>query len=600
MKQIRTDGLGFDEIKANLKTYLRGQSEFDSYDFEGSAMSVILDVLAYNTHYNLLYTNLAVNESFIDSASKKSSVVSLAKSLGYTAKSMRGSRAIVTVTVAPGVNNAAQTLVISKGTLFKTSVDSVNYDFAATSDSSASRTNGIFVFNNVELVEGSQNFTNFTVTETSQYVIPNGNVDTTTIEVIVSAPNGTTSARFYLSDDMLRAGPADRLFFIKQRDDLLFEIYFGNDVIGKSPELGHIVNIKHITTSGPKSNGANIFTLQTDALLDDNIDITTVQPARNGAESESIESVRFNAPRSYVTQNRAVTAVDYENILREYYPDIETIAAWGGQDNIPQAYGKIFIALKPYGRELFDNNEKSSMLNSLLLRRGVVTITPEFVDPEYLNIELSCNVYYNENKSRFTGGQLRTAVRNALVEFNGTLSKFDSVFRFSKVSALIDSVDSSIVSNAMSFRVRVPTKPIYNSNARYTLTHKNPIEQIAGGSFYTTRFYTSDTANRCYIKDDGLGVLQLYKESGSGSPTYIRDVGTIDYSGGAWDVVSLTILELHDPILEFVFVSASNDVVSNRHMLVKLRPDLIEVTAISDKIASGVGIGGNSFTFTRK
>ena len=604
MKQIQTDGLSFDEIKANLKTFMQGQSEFDSYDFDGSALSVLLDLLAYNTHYNLLYTNLAVNESFIDSASKKASVVSLAKSLGYTAKSVISSKAIVTVTVTPPSGSSLDTMALAKGTVFQAAVGDKNYTFQPLSNYTATRdlTSGNFIFNNVELVEGTPSNVVYTVTDTSKYVIPNANVDTTTFEVLVS-DNASSNIvnRFFYAEDILRLTGNDYYFFIKQREDLLFEVYFGNGVLGVAPVNGNVVDISYRVSAGEAANGASSFVMYSAFSSPFTIQVDTVQPARGGRPAEDIESVRFNAPRAWVTQNRAVTALDYETILQQFYPNIESVHAWGGQDNVPPVFGKIFIAAKPFNREVFDPAEKESMLGSLLLRRGVVTVIPEFVDPEYLNIELLCSVYYNENVSRWTGGELENIVRGALTTYSGTLNKFDSVFRFSKVSALVDASDSAITSNAMSLRVRVPVQPAYNIINGYLMTHNNPIEKrVGGGSFYTTRFFSTLSASRTYISDDGNGILKLYSEDVVGNPFFIRDVGTINYITGSWNIPSLTITSLYDPVLEFVFVPASNDVVSNRNLIVGIRNDILKVTAISDKIAAGVGTGGANFTFTAR
>lgn len=605
MQQIQTDGLGFNEIKANIKTFLRGQSIFDSYDFDGSALSVLIDVLAYNTQYNLLYTNLAINESFIDSASKKSSVITLAKALGYTAKSLISSRAIINVVVTPPPGSAAlMTLALSKDTIFLASVGDNTYQFRPLTNHTATKniTTGNFVFNNIEIIEGTPDSISYTVTDTAQYVIPNTEVDTTTFEILVS-DNASSSIvnRYFFADSMLRMTGNDYYFFLKQREDLLFEIYFGNGVMGVKPQNGNIVNIDYRTSAGPKTNGASNFVPHSTFSNPFTFNVTTVQAARGGSLSEDIESIRFNAPRAFVSQDRAVTAIDYQNILMQYYPNIESVQAWGGQDNIPPVYGKIFIAAKPYNRDFFDSVEKNSMLGGLLLRRGIVTIQPEFVDPEYLNIELLCNLYYNESVARFTAGELETIARNTIVKYSTTLNKFDSVFRFSKLAALIDNSDDAITSNAMSLRIRVPVNPSYNANVGYTMTHSNPMQKIiGGGSFYTTRFYTDLTDKRCYITDDGDGILKLYREDVIGTPFYIKDIGTINYNTGSWDIPSLTIISLYDPILEFVFIPLSNDVVSNKNLIVGIQNELLTITAISDKIAAGIGTGGSNFTFTAR
>lgn len=602
MKQIVTNGLGFEDIKANLKTFLRGQSEFDSYNFEGSAMTVLIDLLAYNTHYNMLYTNLAINESFIDSASKKASVISLAKALGYTAKSVTSARAIINIVVTPPPgSDDLKVLALSKDTIFLAGIGSSTYTFRPLTNYSAIKTfAGTFIFNNVEIIEGTTGSISYTVTNTSSYVIPNADIDTTTLEILVSDNSSSNVVRrFFPAASMLRATGTDHFFFIKQREDLLFEIYFGNGVLGVAPVPGNIVNIDYRISAGSKANGANNFIPHSTFSNPFVFDITTVQAARTGQEAEDIESIRFNAPRAFVAQDRAVTAIDYENILMQHYPNIESVRAWGGQDNNPPIYGKLFIAAKPHNRDFFNTIEKNSMLGSLLLRRGIVTVTPEFVDAGFLNIELLCNVYYNENIAAFSTGEIETNVRATIVNYSETLNKFDSVFRFSKLSALIDNSDTSISSNSMSLRIRVPVQPNFEINTGYSLVHNNPIVKLDnGGSFYTTRFYTNLTTDRCYIKDNGAGILQLYRENSLGAPFYIQDVGTINYNVGSWHVLALLITSLYDPFLEFVFTPLSNDVVSNKNLIAGIQNELLKVSAISDKIAAGIATGGANYTFT--
>jgi hypothetical protein len=596
MNQITVDQLDFDSVKANLKLFLQGQTQFDSYDFEGSAMSIILDVLAYNTVYNALYTNLAVNESFIDSASKRSSVVSLAKGLGYTANSRRSARATLSITVTTAATDTAIVLTLPRGTVFNGTNANGSWVYQTLTDYSVAKSDGAFTFPEVEVTEGTLLSSTYVATTGSQYVIPTATVDTSTISVLVRpSPSSAAVTRYYSAEDILRAKSTDAVYFIKQRDDLLYEIYFGDNSIGKAVTANNAVRIEYLAANGAAANGSTLFAYQSGWRSDIAVDVETVRAGYGGTEEEDIESIRMNAPKSWVTQNRAVTTADYENILRANYPSIESIHAWGGQDNVPKVYGKVFISAKPYNAESFALYEKQAMIQLLQQNHGVVSITPEIVDPTYLNVELTCNVYYNTNTLRWTPGELATLVRNKISEYASTLNRFDSVFRYSRISALVDSVDSGIVGNSSSLRVRSTILPQYGLNSKYALIVNNP---ATPGTFYSTRFYVPDVANRVYFKDDSLGTLKLYSEDIDGVPTYIKDIGTIDYTTCAWNIPALTVASLHDSLLEFVFTPRSNDVASNLNLIVTLKSDLVQINTISDKVASGESTAGSAFVFT--
>lgn len=599
MKQIKTDELDYEGILQNLKTFLQGQSQFDAYDFNGSAMSVLLGILAYNSHLNLLYTNMAINESFIDSASKRASVVSLAKGMGYTAKSARSARATLSVDITLPITETPSYLTLPRGTVFNTVVGDSTYTFSTLTDYTASRLAGIYTFPSIEVAEGTLTYKSFTVATGTLFVIPNLAVDTSTLNVAVATTSSSSTIdKFYPVEDVLRVMATDNVYFMKQRDDMYYEVFFGNDAIGKALNNGNYVKMDYLISSGATANGANAFTYQSGFRPDVGIAVTTIRAAYNGSAEEDIESIRFNAPRMWISQNRALTAADYENILLAKYPNIESIHAWGGQDNVPKVYGKVFITAKPYSGETFSSAEKQNMIDSLLSKRGVVSITPEFVDATFMNIEVGVNLYYNALISRKTAGELETIARNIVIDYGTSLNKFDSVFRYSKLSGLLDKSDLAVTSSVMTIRVRVPATPAYDLTHSYSKSLSNPIaSNPAGGNLYTTRFYIPEFSDRCYIKDDGSGTLNLITEDSQGFPTVQYPVGTIDYAG-SWTVPALHITSLHDSTFEFVFVPASNDVVSNQSVITTIQTSLISVTAISDEIASGVSTGGANYKFT--
>ena len=520
-RQIQIDSLEFSQIRENLKDFLRGQDKFTDYDFDGSALSVILDVLAFNTHYNAMYTNMALNESFLDSASKYSSVVSLAKSLGYTAKSVRSARARVNITLT-GPTDATYT--IPRGTVFKARVGDREFDFIVDSDYTAALSAGVYQFDAVNLIEGSLTSRTVTVSDTSQYVIPNLKADTTTLIVNVQESSGSSVyRRFQFAPNAIDVGPGADVYFIKQREDLYYEVYFGDGTIRTALDNGNIVHLDYVGGNGAEANYARVFTYSSGLGNFTDIDVVTVLPAAGGSEAESMESIKFNAPRAFSAQNRAVTTSDYTAIASQLFPSVESVTVWGGQDNIPKTYGKVFIAAKPLGADVFSSVEKTDMVRTLQQKAAVVSVTPEIVDPLYLNIELTANVHYNPSLARRTVGEIQTAVRNTIANFATTLGQFGSEFRFSRLVSAIDNSDDSIVSNVTTFRIRRPVRTILDSSAVYTVHFSNPIyKKVGGGSFYSTRFFFEDLSDRCYLKDDGEGVVQLFSENAAGTDVCSR------------------------------------------------------------------------------
>lgn len=603
--QIRTDALDFDDIKANLKEFLRGQSQFTDYDFDGSAMSIFLDVLAYNTHYNSLYTNLAVNEMFLDSASKYSSAVSLAKTLGYTARSVTSAKAKINVTlIRSGVPSGGSAFTtIPKNSVFTAVIDDEEFNFITTTDNSAQGVaedgNGVYRFYDIELIEGYRLEKQYPNSFGAKFVIPNKEVDTSTINVRVEN-NGYTA--FGPVANYLTVQGDSNVFFLKQREDLYYEVYFGNDVVGKALGSGDTVFLDYIISSGSRANKANRFTYSSGLSVGYVSILTqTTQDASGGSEQEPIDSIKFNAPRAYAAQNRAVTAEDYKNIIYTNFPNVESVTAWGGQESVPPVYGKVFIAVKPSGANILTTAEKQNMANFLKRSKGVVSVTPEIVDPVFLRIEIFSSVYYNAMLARRSVGEMQTSIQDEISSYTNTLGKFGSTFRHSKVATLIDQADDSIVSNITKIRVRRSVTPIFNKNYNYTISFANPVYQNPlGGSFYSTRFYFSTIEDRCWLKDDGSGEIFLYSEDSSGQETKVKSIGTINYNLGVVKIPSLFVRGLFDELFEFVFQPLSNDVVPAREYIVEAPASLVSVLMYSDSIeSSGVKSSTHIFTSSR-
>jgi hypothetical protein len=601
-KRISVAELDFDAIKENLKSFLRGQEQFQDYDFEGSSMSVLLDLLAYNTHYNNIYTNLAMNEMFMDSASKRASVVSLAKMLGYTPNSALCAKAYVNATItAPTTSPAVITL--PAGQPFLTSIDGVAYTFYNTSDVSTTNANGSYVFSNVELVEGSPLKYSYTVAPGQRYVIPNANVDLTTLKVkLRETPTSDIFYVFSAAESLTEVGPLTKVYFVKEIDDGLYEVTFGDGVLGFPPEAGNYLTFEYQVSSREAPNGANVFAYAGSALLGSGLTVVTTGAAFGGSSAEDIDSVKFNAPRMYAAQNRAVTTDDYKALIYKYFPEADSVVVWGGEDNEPPVYGKTFICVKPKDATKLTQQQKDYIRYTLIGPRSVVSITPEFTDPEYFNVQISASVYYNEKISDKSPAQLETLVKNAIYNYDDTeLQRFDGILRFSNLVRIIDEADTSIVSNTTRLVVRRQFAPRYNLSAEYKLTMINPIYQseVPEDAVTTTGFYIPNSSTVHYMDDDGVGNIRLfYLDTNNNKVIVNPTIGSVDYPTGTVVVRNLTITALADQIFEFVMKPESYDVVPAFNQIVQISREYLTVNVVSDKTAAGSNQGGKNYVFT--
>lgn len=599
--QIITDELDFDLVKYNIKQFLKNQSVFSDYDFEGSALSVLIDLLAYNTLYNGFYNHLAINEMFLDSSSKYASAVSLAKTIGYTPRSTTSSRALLDITIS-GVPENPTVLTIPSGTKFRATVGDADYLFATITDYTATNSSGNFIFTAVEVVEGTLLSQKYVAADNLQYIIPNKNVDLSTLKVTVQDNISSSNfVKYTKADDILNVLSNDTVYFIKQREDTQYEVYFGNGTIGKKLVTGNVVNIEYITSNGSITNGSRSFVYASGFRSDVFYTITTNQVAIGGSEAEQLESIKFNAPRMYVSQNRAVTADDYDSLLKTQFPAIESLSIWGGQDNVPPIYGKVFVSAKPYDREYFLDDEKESMISYLTEGKNLATITPVFQDPEFIRIQLTTNVYYNKTLSRKSVGELETLVRQTIINYNESLYQFGTSFRFSQLSTLIDNSDNSILSNITTLKIRKVLQPIFNITTKYNIRFENPIYQDldTGGSVWSTRFYIGTETDRCYFKDDGNGNIDLYLENTLGEARFSKTIGTVNYSSGIVEIVDVLIRGMYDQEIEVMCTPLSNDVVPIRQYIITIPPELTTVNMISDTVLSSGTKQKHTFSSSR-
>ena len=607
-RKISTTELDFDAIKSNLKTYLQGQTQFSDYDFEGSSLSVLLDILAYNTHYNALYTNLAVNESFLDSASKRSSIVSRAKEIGYIPHSATSATAKVNIVVSNTTSTPA-TLTIPALQAFTATVDGTTYNFYNTSDEVATLDGSTYTFTNVEIKEGTPLQFKYGASDNTRYFIPNNNVDLSTVKVRVQEnASSTTFETFVRDEDILELDGESKVFFVKEIDNQLYELEFGNDIIGKGIANGNIVTIDYMTTNKDEANGARLFSYNGVTLLGGTLAVSTVLSASGGSDIEDIESIRYNAPRYYTSQNRAVTIEDYKTIIFKSFPEAQSINIWGGEDNIPPQYGKVFIAIKPKSTDVLTASQKDVLINEILKNKNVVSITPELVDPTYINLEVTSTVYYNPNLTTRSLSDIKALIIAEINDYNDDhLESYDGIFKHSNLSRLIDTAEDSILSNITTIKLHREVEVNYNTNVTYEINLGNPIYHsgVPEQSISSHGFYIAGNSNIMYLEDlpdsdANTGVLRMYYIDNN-VKTYVRTFGTINYDTGSITMNELQIsgLDLTDsPVFELIVKPQSNDVVSIRNQLVQIPPENVIVNVIADKVAMGDQAGNSNYIFT--
>jgi len=604
-KRINVADLSFDDIRGNLKSFMEGQSEFSDYNFEGSGLSVLLDVLAYNTHYNALYTNLAVNESFLDSASKRSNVVSIAKSLGYTPRSATAPRAVVDVRVT-STSSTPATLNLPKYSTFTTTISGQSYTFYTIEDYTTYLDGSQYLFQNVNIREGTQLSFKYTAAAGQRYIIPNAGADLATLTVQVQESAATGLYRTYSEgSNILGLTSTSEVYFVKEIENELYEVVFGDGTIGKALSNGNVITLNYIVTNKDAANSAKLFTYTGASLIGGTVTASTVSAASGGTDIEDIESVRFNAPRHYSTQNRGVTSEDYKSLITEEVSNVEAVSVWGGEDNDPPVYGKVYCSIKPVGATALTAVQKSQIITEVLKPRNVVSITPEIIDPEYIHVAVNSAVYYNPRLTTRSAADIKAIVEGVIQDYNTTdLEKFDSVFRISKLSRLIDASDPGIVSNITKVTLHKPISPVYGVDSQYKFNIINPIYSSGQpeDSITTTPFYMhGDADNEYYIDDDGKGNLRLYYLVSATERNYVNNnIGTVTYSTGTINVPTLNITTLGIGVTEFKFFikPSSYDVVTARNQISVILNDEITVSVITDSFSLGNTGGGTNYTFT--
>jgi len=613
--KLTVSELDFDNIKTNLKSFMQGQSEFQDYDFEGSGFAVLLDVLAYNTHYLGFNANMLANEMYLDSADIRKNIVSLAKMIGYTPTSCRASNAELTVKVN-NVPNTTTSLTMDKGTVFTTSVDGQSYQFVTNQSYTVQPNSGVYQFAGVKIYEGT--LVTFKYTKDSsdpdqKFIIPSPNADTITLKVTIQNSSSDSTQNVYtLATGFTNLTDASKVYFLQENEEGKFEVYFGDGILGKSLSDGNIVILEYIVTNKTEANGASSFALSGDIDGFSNVTIATTSNAANGSEAQTKESIRYNAPLQYTAQDRAVTSKDYETIVKSVYPNAQSVSAWGGEDDETPQYGVVKIAIKPISGSVLTTSTKETI--KLQLRKyNVVSVRPEIVDPETTSILLTSNVKYNEQTTAKTSDTLKANIISTLSNYNtNTLNQFDGVFRYSKIIGLIDNTDTSIVSNITTLKIRKEFTPTIGVSTRYDVYYRNSLynphsghKANAGGILTSTGFkIDGDTSTIFFLDDDGQGNVRRYSLSGSTRVYANSTQGTINYATGQVTINSLNVSVVENirgaasSVIELTVTPSSNDVVPVRDQILNIDTANSTIAVEADTFVGGSADAGVGYTTT--
>ena len=605
--------LDFDGIKDNLKTFLSQQDEFTDYDFEGAGMNVLLDTLAYNTHYLAYNANMLANEMYLDSADQRTSVVSLAKQVGYTPRSANSAKATIDVVV----NNASgASLTMARGTKFTTTVDSTNYSFVNNSSVSISPIDGVYKFSNLDIFEGTYLNYKYTAntTDTDQrFIIPNDNVDTTTLTVKVQESSSDTTTNTYkLASGVTGIDSTSKVYFLQEVEDGRFEVYFGDGVLGESIKDGNIVILDYITCNRAEANGASAFTLSGSIGNFSNVTITTLNNASNGDDPETIKSIKYNAPRDYSAQDRAVTAEDYKVLVKSLYANAQSVQVYGGEDAAIPDYGKVYISIKAKSGSNLTIATKVSLVASLK-SFAVASVIPVIIDPETTFITLETTFKFDSNQTTKDISTIETNVINAISSYNtDTLENFTGMFRYSAVTKTIDEAETSILSNITKVKMYKFITPTLDSGLKYTLSFNNAFynphsghNSSAGGVVSSTGFKISgDDTNEHFLDDDGVGNIRVYYLSGTTRIYTNSTYGTIDYTAGEIILTSSNITSISNvdgsssARIRVTVLPSSNDIVPVRNQVLSIDTANSTVSGSIDEIESGSSQAGTGYTTT--
>ena len=612
----------FDEVKTNLKIFLKAQTEFTDYDFEGSGMNILLDTLAYNTHYLGFNANMLANEMFLDSASLRSSITSHAKTLGYIPSSARAPKATVNVTLN---TTSITSATMPAGTIFDTTVDDVSYQFVTVTDVTKSNTGSGIPFLSTSIYEGTFVTTRYTVDSSDvdqRFLITDNRADTSTLTVKVqTSSSDTTTTTYTEATDITQVTSSSNVYFLQEVEAGLFEVYFGDGIIGVALSDDNIVLLTYVVSNKSAANGASIFTSAAAIATVTDVSVATVSIASAGAEPESLASIKYNAPLDYASQGRCVTTEDYKVVVKNLFSNTQSVQVFGGDSgsydtsigvvSTPE-YGKVFISIKSTTGNNLTTTEKTQLVTDLS-PYTVASITPVIVDPQTTQLILTTTFKFDSSKTTSTASELATLVTNTLTSFNtNTLGQFEGMFRHSHVTGLIDDTDTSIKSNVTNVVMAHNLTPTTTASTSYTINFNNSFynphsghNASSGGIIASTGFKISgDTTNEMFFDDDGEGNLRVYYLTAGVRIYQDATAGTVNYSDGSISINGIYITTISDvdgassTVIRITAIPDSLDIVPVRNQVLEIDFTNSTVTGEVDTVATGEASAGTDYSPT--
>lgn len=603
---INPTSLDFNEIKTAFKDFLSTKSTYQDFSFEGSNLSILLDMLSYNTHIGALNAYINFNETNLESAQIRGNVVTKSASLGYKPRSKIASKAYVDIIINNPVGTN-QSLTLPKGTRLTTTINNTQYPFVVSNTYSSNKSlDGKFRFSNVEILQGILKNNFYIYDDRDMYptfTIPDVNIDTNTIVVSVKEHDSAVESVLYSRyTNFSQISPTSQIYYIDENYDGLFYLTFGDNVIGKKLINNNIISVQFISTKGVECNGAKIFTISEAIGGNNDISVNTLTPSFGGLDKEDIETVRYNSTRYFASQDRAVTETDYSAIISNQFDDIETITVYGGETLQKPRYGKVFISIKPYNRDLLSNSEKSEILNKILRPKQVGTITPQIIDPDYTYISMKVNFKYNSNRTALSVLELNNIVKNKILDYNNSsLQKFSGVFRHSNVVALVDNSNISITSNIINTSMYKEVTPKNNTKNYFELTFTNPSFSTSGNDFTVTSSPIVINGVSYFLGDKPTEYpdtrqLFIYRKVNDVIQVIIGNVGTLSQSQG-YMILKDFIPDTTDVIKVYVKPN-SMDLSPRYNQLLKIKAEEIFVNGEVDASVIGGSLGAISYTTT--
>lgn len=621
MAIVNLTSLDFNQIKESIKSYLRANSNFTDYDFEGSNFTTIIDILAYNTYISSYNDNMIANEVFLDSATLRENVVSRAKELGYTPRSRTSARAVTSFTVnTENLSTKPITLTLKKGTVATSDTfNGISYSFSILEDITVPVVNNVATFSNVSLYEGNYIVQNFTyLSDNSRFLLDNEGIDTTLLNVLIrETASSNVTEKYTLVNNIFNVDSTSKIFFVQEIEDERYEIFFGDGVFGKKLDTNNLIEASYIISSGEEANG--VFSFNFNGRIFDNNGrvvnsdisaLTTITPAFGGKSIETVSSIKKFAPRVYSTQQRAVTPADYEAIIPQIYPEAESVSAFGGETLNPPKYGKVYISIKPINGPFVSNKVKDN-IKTILRKYAVGGIVPEIIDLKYLYVQFDSSVYYNSNFST-SPDTLRTNILNNINSYakSSELNQYGARFKYSKFLKIIDDSDSAITSNITKINMRRDLRVELNKFAFYEICFGNAfhINKQTGYNIKTSAFRISGSSYDVYLSDlpsdEESGTLFIFRLDATQQPVIIRNnVGTINYLKGEILINPINITNTKktvgfDNIIQVSAIPKSNDIIGLQDLYLQLDTSASTVNMLSDTISSGYDISGVNYVST--